>query len=148
MRYNARLFRVRCKSILPERYRSGHNGADSKSDGGLAAPRGFESHPLRQISTLVYLLRFFSYTAFPPRKRSLPPPSFILPSTQGRPRTARRRGTPRRWSPVTPSMAAGMTDHVWTTAELLSYRVPAEFIDQLPTIEQVFPDFGEVDHTR
>lgn len=39
-------------------------------------------------------------------------------------------------------MAAGMTDHVWTTAELLSYRVPAEFIDQLPTIEQVFPDFG------
>lgn len=26
--------------------------------------------------------------------------------------------------------------------------VPAEFIDQLPTIEQVFPDFGEVDHTR
>jgi len=45
-------------------------------------------------------------------------------------------------------MAAGMTDHVWTTAELLAYRVPAEFIDQLPTIEPVFPDFGEVDHTR
>jgi hypothetical protein len=39
-------------------------------------------------------------------------------------------------------MAAGMTDHVWTTAEWLSYRVPAEFIDQLSTIEQVFPDLG------
>jgi IS1 family transposase len=64
------------------------------------------------------------------------------------PEPTRGHGTPRRWSPVTPSMAAGMTDHVWTTAELLSYRVPAEFIDQLPTIEQVFPDFGEVDHTR
>jgi IS1 family transposase len=64
------------------------------------------------------------------------------------PEPTRGRGTPRRWSPVTPAMAAGMTDHVWTTAELLSYRVPAEFIDQLPTIEQVFPDFGEVDHTR
>jgi hypothetical protein len=64
------------------------------------------------------------------------------------PEPTRGRGTPRRWSPVTPAMAAGMTDHVWTTAELLSHRVPAEFIDQLPTIEQVFPDFGEVDHTR
>ena len=63
------------------------------------------------------------------------------------PEPTRGHGTPRRWSPVTPSMAAGMTDHVWTTAEWLSYREPAEFIDQLPTIEHVFPDFGEVDHT-
>ncbi len=60
----------------------------------------------------------------------------------------RGRGTPRRWSPVTPAMAAGLTEHVWTTPELLSYRVPAEFIDRLPIIEKVFPDFGEVDHTR
>jgi hypothetical protein len=43
-------------------------------------------------------------------------------------------------------MAAGMTDHVWTTAEWLSYRVPAEFIDQLSTIEQVFPDLGGRSH--
>ena len=64
------------------------------------------------------------------------------------PEPTRGRGTPRRWSPVTPSMAAEMTDHVWTTAELLSYRVPAEFIDHLPTIQQIFPDFGEIDHTR
>src|SRR6266446_10402256 len=32
----------------PERYRSGHNGADSKSDGRVIPARGFESHPLRQ----------------------------------------------------------------------------------------------------
>src|SRR5512146_363130 len=30
-----------------ERYRSGHNGADSKSDGRVKPARGFESHPLR-----------------------------------------------------------------------------------------------------
>ena len=32
-----------------ERYRSGHNGADSKSDGQGNLTRGFESHLLRQI---------------------------------------------------------------------------------------------------
>ena len=32
-----------------EGYRSGHNGADSKSDGQGNLARGFESHPLRQI---------------------------------------------------------------------------------------------------
>jgi len=44
-------------------------------------------------------------------------------------------------------MAAGMTDHIWTTAELLSYRVPAEFIYQLPKLEKVFPDFVEIHHS-
>ena len=28
-------------------------------------------------------------------------------------------------------MAAGITDHVWTMEELLSYRVPPDFRDQL-----------------
>jgi hypothetical protein len=32
-------------------------------------------------------------------------------------------------------MAAGLTDHVWTTDELLAYRVPVEFLNQLRTIE-------------
>ncbi|HOW74668.1 MAG TPA: hypothetical protein P5102_11830 [Candidatus Competibacteraceae bacterium] len=44
-------------------------------------------------------------------------------------------------------LAAGMTDHVWTTAALFSYRVPAEFIDQLPKLEQVFPDFALIYHS-
>src|SRR5450631_4544362 len=35
--------------LPPERYRSGHNGADSKSDGRVIPARGFESHPLRHL---------------------------------------------------------------------------------------------------
>jgi hypothetical protein len=30
----------------------------------------------------------------------------------------------RKWQQRTPAMAAGLTDHMWTLAELLSYRVP------------------------
>lgn len=54
------------------------------------------------------------------------------------PEPTRGNGTPRQWSPVTPAMAAGLTDHVWTTAELLSYRVPVQFIEQLPEITPLF----------
>ena len=50
----------------------------------------------------------------------------------------RGTGTPKRWKPVTPAMAAGITDHVWTTAELLSYRVPAQFLDQLSKTKPLF----------
>jgi hypothetical protein len=51
----------------------------------------------------------------------------------------RGTGSPRRWQPRTPAMAAGLTDHVWTTDELLSYRVPAPFVDQLDQLEPLFP---------
>ncbi len=34
------------------------------------------------------------------------------------------RATRKKWKPVTPAMAAGLTDHVWTMDELLSFRVP------------------------
>ncbi len=30
----------------------------------------------------------------------------------------------RKWQQRTPAMAAGLTDHIWTLEELLSYRVP------------------------
>ncbi|MBV7331447.1 hypothetical protein KFU94_25070 [Chloroflexi bacterium TSY] len=33
-------------------------------------------------------------------------------------------GSKRKYRPVTPAMMAGITDHVWTMEELLSYRVP------------------------
>jgi hypothetical protein len=36
-----------------EGYRSGHNGADSKSDGQGNLTREFESHPLRHLLVLV-----------------------------------------------------------------------------------------------
>jgi hypothetical protein len=38
--------------------------------------------------------------------------------------TKDRKGSHKKWKPVTPAMAAGLTDHVWTLDELLSFRVP------------------------
>jgi len=55
------------------------------------------------------------------------------------PEPTRGGGSARRWRPITPAMAAGMTDHIWTTTELLSYRVPASFVDTLHTVEHLFP---------
>ena len=34
------------------------------------------------------------------------------------------KGSYKKWKAVTPAMAAELTDHVWTTDELLSFRVP------------------------
>jgi hypothetical protein len=47
------------------------------------------------------------------------------------PHPTRGSGSPKKWQPVTPAMAAGLTDHVWTMEELLSYRVPPDFRDRL-----------------
>jgi IS1 family transposase len=33
-------------------------------------------------------------------------------------------GSPKRWQPRTPAMAAGLTDHIWTMQEVLLFRVP------------------------
>jgi len=40
--------------------------------------------------------------------------------------TKGRHGSYKKWKPVTPAMAAGLTDHVWTMDELLSFRVPSK----------------------
>jgi hypothetical protein len=40
----------RLQDQIPERYRSGRNGVDSKSTCPLTGARGFESHPLRQLT--------------------------------------------------------------------------------------------------
>jgi len=45
------------------------------------------------------------------------------------PEPTRGHGSPRRWRPVTPAMAVGMTDHVWTTAELLGYRMSGDSVN-------------------
>ena len=47
------------------------------------------------------------------------------------PQSTRGSGSPKQWQPVTPAMAAGLTDHGWTMEELLSYRVPPDFRDRL-----------------
>lgn len=64
------------------------------------------------------------------------------------PEPTRGSGSPRKWRPVTPAMAAGMTDHVWTTAELLGYRVPAPFLDTLEAIEHLFPALDDTHHVN
>jgi len=79
---------------------------------------------------------------------------YIVLSNQGlrerlpTPEPTRGAGSPRLWRPVTPAMAAGLTDHVWTTEELLAYRVPVEFLDQLRTIERLFPAWKVVHHSN
>lgn len=49
------------------------------------------------------------------------------------------KGSPRKWQPITPAMAAGLTDHIWITSELLSFRVPVWFSDNLHSLESLFP---------
>jgi IS1 family transposase len=78
---------------------------------------------------------------------------FVLPHKSLRerlptPEPTRGAGAPRTWRPVTPAMAAGLTDHVWTTDELLAYRVPVEFLDQLRTIEYLFPEWNGAHHSN
>jgi len=60
------------------------------------------------------------------------------------PAPTRGTGTARRWQTVTPAMAAGMTDHIWSMTELLSYRVPAAFLDRLRQTEHLFPSLEPI----
>jgi uncharacterized protein YjaG (DUF416 family) len=41
--------------------------------------------------------------------------------------------------------AARLTDHVWTTSELLAYRVLVGFLDSLEQIETIFPPLDDFD---
>ena len=36
------------------------------------------------------------------------------------------KGSPKKWRQVTPAMSVGVTDHVWTLQELLTYRLPPD----------------------
>jgi len=62
------------------------------------------------------------------------------------PTSTRGSGTRRRWEERTPAMAAGITDHIWTTAELLGYRVSAAVVDWLSTREHLFPPLEPLHH--
>lgn len=59
----------------------------------------------------------------------LPHASLAQPLLQ--PQPTRGSGSPKKIQPVTPAMMAGITDHVWTMEELLSFRVPPYFRDEL-----------------
>lgn len=45
-------------------------------------------------------------------------------------------GSPKKWREVTPMMAAGVTDHVWTLQELLTYRVPPSAPENIASTEK------------
>jgi IS1 family transposase/transposase-like protein len=59
---------------------------------------------------------------------------FVIPHRGLRQRLRRplvtkgRKGARQKWKPVTPAMAAGLTAHVWTMDELLSFRVPPKHL--------------------
>ena len=57
-------------------------------------------------------------------------PHDSLSQRLSKPQPTRGSGSPKRWQPITPALAAGITDHVWTMEELLGYRVPPDFRDQ------------------
>jgi hypothetical protein len=80
---------------------------------------------------------------------SLASTPLVLPHdrvSQEWPRVEPTRGTgsPRRWQPRTPALAAGLTDQVWTTDALLSYRAPAPVIAQLDQLEHLFPELEAI----
>lgn len=52
----------------------------------------------------------------------LPHSSLRVPLPQ--PIPTRGTGSPKKWQPRTPAMAAGVADHVWAVEELLLFRVP------------------------
>jgi hypothetical protein len=58
----------------------------------------------------------------------------VVPHRSLRPRLPRPvptkgcHGAYKKWKAVTPALAAGATDHVWTMAERLSFRMPPKHV--------------------
>lgn len=72
---------------------------------------------------------------------------FVLPHQSLRtplktPIPTRGSGSEKWWQAVTPAMAAELTDHLWSTSELLSYRVPGDFLNAVAQLRSLFPDWG------
>ena len=42
--------------------------------------------------------------------------------------TEGQKGSRKKWKPVTPAMAAGLADHVWTIDALRNFRVPLKHL--------------------
>jgi IS1 family transposase/transposase-like protein len=51
-------------------------------------------------------------------------PHLSLREALPKPIPTKGNGSPKKWMPRTPAMAAGLTDHVWTMGEFLLFRVP------------------------
>ncbi len=70
---------------------------------------------------------------------------FVLPHHSLRrklkkPEPTRGLGSPKIWESVTPAMAANITDHVWDTKELLSYRIYPYQIRDSTKNKAIFPN--------
>ena len=84
---------------------------------------------------------------------SLASDHLVLPHTRCQeplptPQPTRGVGSPRTWRPVTPAMAAGLTDHVWTTHAWLSSRVSAAGLDPWREREHLCPRWDAFHHGR
>jgi hypothetical protein len=95
------------------------------------------SKDLSWFERQLWLSLAYDHLALPRRRLRQPLPE---------PEPTRGAGSLQRWQPVTPAMAARRTDHVWTTAELLSDRVPPHFLEELPDLERLYPPFEETHH--
>ncbi|MFN0123810.1 MAG: hypothetical protein ACKV2V_25185 [Blastocatellia bacterium] len=68
----------------------------------------------------------------------------VLKMDKVEPEATRGKGSQKIWQPVRPAMAAGLTDHVWTTSELLSYRTPAGFLKTLHDMADPLHDSDDI----
>lgn len=50
--------------------------------------------------------------------------NFVRPHSALKVKLRKPTARGRRWKQKTPAMAAGLTDHIWSLEELLSYRLP------------------------
>ena len=114
-----------------------HNLTQRQSNRRLTRRTNGFSKDLSWFERQLWLSLAYYHLVLPHRRLRRPLPE---------PEPTRGSGSPRRWQPVTPAMAAKLTDHVWTTTELLSYRVPPRFLDTLPELERLYPPFDETHH--
>ena len=114
-----------------------HNLTQRQSNRRLTRRTNGFSKDLSWFERQLWLSLAYYHLALPHRRLRQPLPE---------PEPTRGSGSLRRWQPVTPAMAARLTDHVWTTTELLSYRVPPHFLDALPDLERLYPPFEETHH--
>ena len=114
-----------------------HNLTQRQSNRRLTRRTNGFSKALSWFEQQLWLSLAYYHLARPHRRLRQPLPE--LEPTRG-------SGALRRWQPVTPAMAARLRDHVWTTTELLSYRVPPHFLATLPALERLYPPFEEIHH--
>ena len=114
-----------------------HNLTQRQSNRRLMRRTNGFSKDLSWFERQLWLSLVYYHLVLPHRRLRQPLPE---------PEPTRGAGSLRRWQPVTPAMAATLTDHLWTTTELLSYRVPPHFLEELPDLEHLYPPFEETHH--